>query len=415
MLNSTKVISSTQSNLSSNETPSSATEDHPENPPRLESRPPPNIPINTEGQRFREDSELFDDHEGSNDHQTIGELRNTLTTASLDTEASEQIRQDKTVSIRGRTSNQTKAATGSVASQYERLESAIKNGDIQTTKQLIDQENDEGLTPLMMAIVTGNTIFAKLLISNDAAIGKANKRGDTPLTLACTHNQPAILAMMLARLPSHTAVDTLSPRGLTLLMHAADSGNENIVKLLLDHGATMDMPGKFNWTALTLAAQSGHTSVVELLLDRGAMPDRTSNNGWTPLMFACKAGHTSMAKLLLAHGAMPDQVNHDGQTPLMLACEAGDIDAAELLLNRGARPDQKSKNGWTALMLACKAGHTPIAKLLLANDAVLDGETASGRTPLMIACKYGKVEIVRLLVSKADFFHTSIHDHLKRW
>ena len=59
-------------------------------------------------------------------------------------------------------------------------------------------------------------------------------------------------------------------------------------------------------TALMLASQEGHCQVVRLLLERGAKVDLQDSKGWSALMLACQAGHCEVAELLLESGADVD-------------------------------------------------------------------------------------------------------------
>jgi ankyrin repeat protein len=59
----------------------------------------------------------------------------------------------------------------------------------------------------------------------------------------------------------------------TLLLKAAESGHEAIVRLLLDEGAKIETKDKMGKTPVSYAAYAGHTTVMELLLATGANRD----------------------------------------------------------------------------------------------------------------------------------------------
>ncbi len=84
-----------------------------------------------------------------------------------------------------------------------------------------------------------------------------------------------------------------------------------ILNLLLDHGASIDLKDKAGLTALYYAAASHlHlTECVHLLLQRGASPNIISPGGETPLHMAANRGYTDIAKLLVSHGADPGIAN----------------------------------------------------------------------------------------------------------
>ncbi|MEM4626579.1 MAG: ankyrin repeat domain-containing protein [Candidatus Bilamarchaeaceae archaeon] len=87
------------------------------------------------------------------------------------------------------------------------------------------------------------------------------------------------------------------------LIEAANTGNAELVKRLIERGA--DVNAKTGWgkTALMRAAMGGHTETAKLLIERGADVNAKSNNGETALMYALVKGHPEIAELLRKAGA----------------------------------------------------------------------------------------------------------------
>lgn len=71
---------------------------------------------------------------------------------------------------------------------------------------------------------------------------------------------------------------------------AAANGDIEIVAYLLDHKADIDLPGVLRETALIKATRGRHNNVVKLLLERGASVDETDASGTTALEIAQRAG-----------------------------------------------------------------------------------------------------------------------------
>jgi len=92
--------------------------------------------------------------------------------------------------------------------------------------------------------------------------------------------------------------------GVTLLHDMAQSGDLAKVRLLLDHGAELDVvEDEYRSTPLGLAARWGKKAVVELLLSRGASATAGGATWSTPLAWARSKGHEDIARILVAAGA----------------------------------------------------------------------------------------------------------------
>ncbi len=150
----------------------------------------------------------------------------------------------------------------------------------------------------------------------------------------------------------------------TALMYASEKGHKEVVKLLLDKGADVNVVAGGWFTALMLAASSGHKGIVKLLLDKGADVNVADSIGHTALMRASKNGHKEVVKLLLDKGADVNAADRDGKTALMLASEKGHKEVVKLLLDMGANVSVISKKGYNAQTLASGNGHKGVAKLL---------------------------------------------------
>jgi ankyrin repeat protein len=79
-------------------------------------------------------------------------------------------------------------------------------------------------------------------------------------------------------------------------------GFYNIIKLLLDRDAVIEVKDTDNWTALYDAADSGNLEMIKLLLDRGAEIEAKDTDNWTALHGAADRGYLEVIKLLLGRG-----------------------------------------------------------------------------------------------------------------
>lgn len=99
----------------------------------------------------------------------------------------------------------------------------------------------------------------------------------------------------------NSGIDDVNPRDSrrnTPLMAVSWYDRENIVRLLLDHGANVNAQNVYGETALMNAALCGRENTVRLLLDRGADVNIRTKRGTNAAMKAALAGHESITKLL---------------------------------------------------------------------------------------------------------------------
>lgn len=148
-------------------------------------------------------------------------------------------------------------------------------------------------------------------------------------------------------------------------MAACDKGNVDLVELIMNHGANVNMQDNDGWSALLLASRYGHGDVVKKLLDNGAEVNIRNNNKSSPLMLACRNGYSFVAQVLINKGAEVNMKNNDNWSSLMLASHNGHIDTVKVLLANHADVNIQNKDGSTALGIVRKKGHNTIVEDLL--------------------------------------------------
>ena len=193
-------------------------------------------------------------------------------------------------------------------------------------------------------------------------------------------------------------IQTFSP-----LIRAAERGRTEVVKLLLEKGADVNVKQiGTGATALIMASQGGHTEVVKLLLEKGADVNAKDNNGITALLIASSKGRTEVVKLLLGKGADVNvKTTNDGTTAMWQASQNGHTEVVKLLLEKGADVNAKDNNGITALLIVSSKGQTEVVKLLLGKGAEVNAKTTNdGVTALWQAAWQGHIEVIKLLLEK---------------
>ena len=112
----------------------------------------------------------------------------------------------------------------------------------------VDLSNKNGETPLMMASIDGNLPLVKtLVISHKAQLDHISW---TPLHYACAKGHLDVAQFLIA---NGASVDSMSLGNTTPLMMAVQSGNELLVKLLLDKGADLQLRNAQGLTAIDIA------------------------------------------------------------------------------------------------------------------------------------------------------------------
>ncbi|KAI9432202.1 ankyrin repeat-containing domain protein [Lactarius indigo] len=87
-------------------------------------------------------------------------------------------------------------------------------------------------------------------------------------------------------------------------LHAAISKRDvEIVWLLLENGADLNIRDSWGQTPLYLASVEGFPDVVRSLLDRGVDVEALDSIGWTALHVAVVFGRLEVVKILLEHNA----------------------------------------------------------------------------------------------------------------
>ncbi|XP_071249905.1 caskin-2-like isoform X1 [Salvelinus alpinus] len=194
--------------------------------------------------------------------------------------------------------------------------------------------------------------------------------------------------------------------GFSALHHAALTGTTELLSLLLEAHATVDIKDTNGMRPLHYAAWQGKADSVLLLLRAGASVNTPSQDGQIPLHLSAQYGHYQVSEMLLQHQSNPCLLNKANKTPLDLACEFGRLKVAQLLLSsnmvvallEGEELDGlDSASSNTPLHLAARNGHKDIIRLLLKAGIDINRATKAG-TSLHEAALYGKTEVVHLLL-----------------
>ena len=127
----------------------------------------------------------------------------------------------------------------------------------------VNLANKSGENALMMAAFDGQLALVKtLVLEKKAAI---NKPGWAPIHYAVTNGHLEITQFLMA---NGAQVNALSPSETTPLMMSIGSGNEQLIKYLLDNGADLRMRNHEGYTAIDVAQLFGKHDIRDGLMSR---------------------------------------------------------------------------------------------------------------------------------------------------
>jgi uncharacterized protein len=194
----------------------------------------------------------------------------------------------------------------------EQLIQAAEAGDTATVQQRLRDGADingrdaQGRTPVMAATHGNQVDTVRALIQAGADINIRDNRMDNPFLYAGAEGRLDILKLTI-----DAGADTkLTNRfGGTALIPAAERGHVEIVKELLTRtNVNVNHVNNLGWTALleAIVLSNGgekHQQIVQLLVDHGADITIPDKDGVTPLEHARQRGYEQIIKILQQAGA----------------------------------------------------------------------------------------------------------------
>ncbi|MCG7317755.1 ankyrin repeat domain-containing protein [Brevibacillus laterosporus] len=184
---------------------------------------------------------------------------------------------------------------------------AANQGDKEAISKLladgadIDATDERGRTSVMIAVHTNQLELFTFLVEQGANINIRDNQLDNPLLYAGAEGKLDFLKAAIAA----GADTTITNRyGGTALIPAADRGHVEIVReLLMNSDVDVNHVNNLGWTALLEAIILGnggnnHQEIVNLLVEHGADVNLADRSGVTPLQHAKKHGYQEMVDVL---------------------------------------------------------------------------------------------------------------------
>lgn len=178
---------------------------------------------------------------------------------------------------------------------------AVARGDARSVQRMLQAGQDpndraeNGQVALFVALQVEAAEVAEVLMADPRTrIDQANEHGETPLMMAALRGQLDVVRRLAERGAA------VRREGWTPLHYAASGPDPKVVQWLADRGAVIDAPAPNRNTPLMLAAAYGAIDSADLLLKLGADARLKNAAGQDAAAFAKRAGRDRLAERLEA-------------------------------------------------------------------------------------------------------------------
>ncbi|MEW5922699.1 MAG: ankyrin repeat domain-containing protein [Candidatus Zixiibacteriota bacterium] len=192
-------------------------------------------------------------------------------------------------------------------SGYTPLLSAAAAGRVEPARILVEHganihvKTQEGVTPFLLAGWNNQIELMKFFIDQGIDLNEPDQWGNTPLIMACQSGRTEIVKLFLDHGVNINAVNN---QGENALLAAMLNGRTEAACLLAEKGIDLNCrENDRQRTSLHYAAIKGDAVAAKMLLDHGAGVDVTDMNGKTPIYYAARHGYRDVVDVLKAGGA----------------------------------------------------------------------------------------------------------------
>lgn len=284
-----------------------------------------------------------------------------------------------------------------------------------------------------------NVLLVKALLARGVDLTAVNGKGDTALHLAADIDNVEIAVRLLM---AGSDVDARGNKGDTPLHRAAQTGGNRMVQELLGWDAAPDLRNRQDKTALDLArdpvmmrreqdrkandmqnrtalhraAEAGDTEIVRLLLEMGVSADERTSDGMTALMLAAKMGHQAVGEILLDGGASLAATDNAGRSPKDWAATTGHLEFVQLLVEGRIAIPAKATNQNSAAQLPAQERQLCVTRLSLISDVDVPTEEAQKASQVVLvkgATDLNNLTELELATTKREVLVRALFSHLE--
>uniref|UniRef100_A0A670YWR6 E3 ubiquitin-protein ligase MIB2 n=1 Tax=Pseudonaja textilis TaxID=8673 RepID=A0A670YWR6_PSETE len=274
-----------------------------------------------------------------------------------------------------------------------------KSSLVSVVGRLLSQKSDaDSPGRLVVEAAHGNIGKVRDLIQKYPDKVDVQNQGRTALQVASYVGQVEVVKLLVQ---AHANVDLWDEEGDTALHYAAFGNQADVARLLVSKGANPNILNTARCTALYVSVNHGFTEVVKALCENNCDVNLPVSD--TPLHYAITADFKCIIEALTEVPGIDFTIqNQQGFNLLHHAALKGNKLAIKKILARARQlVDAKKDDGFTALHLAALNNHKEVAEILI-KEGRCDVNLRNNRnqTPLHLAVTQGHVEMVQLLVSE---------------
>ncbi|KAJ3117142.1 hypothetical protein HDU96_007805 [Phlyctochytrium bullatum] len=236
------------------------------------------------------------------------------------------------------------------------------------------------------AVEDDDGVATRLLLAAGADPAVRTSTGETAVHLVVAKDQTDVLKALLDSVGNCKYLFELTVKAgsndgdLTPLDFACFNGPVGTVRILLERGAAVKACERsYGMQPLHFAVMrtSGETDVAKLLLDHGANVLATDSKGRSALHYAALLDHGALCEALLEKD--PSNLNARDR----IAASSRKADVVNILLDHGADVLATDRRSWTPLHIAANNGFATVCEAILEKDlTILDAQDKTGQTAL---------------------------------
>ena len=279
------------------------------------------------------------------------------------------------------------------------LRTACENGNINAVKLL--QSLNYIHAPDILRIACTKSLEMVELVIHDDDVNITDSEGNSPLHIACEHNQVGVVDLLVTGYYCDQLVRQCGYYGVNELpLHLACAQSLDAVKLLAVDCCYLEVVSQ-GLTPFHVACKHNQLDIVQYLFKKlkGEVGCLVESTKLHPLQLACEMGNVEIVKCLIENGMNSSVKSSDGNAPLHMACSSGSFEVVQYLIDSGHDNLVRNLKQELPLHVACTKS-LELVEITSHKCTIqdLEAKALNGVTPLHMASACGFPEIVKYLI-----------------